>query len=334
MSKVSVYVDKKKTLLNWVRVYVRKSLDEICHYMEIRLPKSERAKIEKHQHIAVYYANSLVERNLTMGYIDNISLDSTAKEETLIVTARTAARDIIDSSWSDEIRNKTLLGVTSYVANPFDIDVTCMPTNEGDFTSLISTFGWENESPWQKLIQAADNQGFILTSSQIGGLYIWKVASGVRREGFKLIEGQSVRAIKDVDEGSEQFYKYIIKGPDESITAYDKTCSRSGRVLTINLTDQSITKEQLQRRAETEIRRRRERRVTVTCPDWGLSENQLKKLGSLSGKEIFWETNFLTPVTLPSLDIDANLLTSQIEYNADNKNLSCDIQLVNREAYL
>ncbi|WP_020613099.1 hypothetical protein [Sediminispirochaeta bajacaliforniensis] len=334
MSKVDVYVNNKRTNLHWLSVYIRKSLDEICHYIEVELPTSERSKVEKHQHISVYYSNPMVKRNVTMGFIDDISLDNTARDEKLVVTARSAARDIIDSSWSDEITDKTLLGVVKYIADRFSIDVSCMPTSNGDFTKLVSSFAWENESPWQKLIQAADNQGFILTSSQTGGLYIWEVAGGVRKEGFKLIEGQSVRSIKDSDKGSEQYHTYVIKGPDgNSVTAYDKSC-QNNRILTLNLTDQTITKDQLSRRAETEIRRRRERRITVSVADWGLSLAQLKKLGNLSGKEIFWETNFLTPVKLPSLSIEANLLTSQIEYKADAKSMSCDIQLVPREAYL
>lgn len=338
MSRIDVYVDEKKTALKWKRVYIRKSLDEICHYIEVDLPFSERSKVKKHQHISVYYTNAAVSRNVTMGYIDAISINEDAQRQVYTVVARSAARDIVDSQWSGEIRNTTLYNIVYKLAKEFGTislkDTVYIPTNTADPTKIVACFSWENESPWQKLVQEADNQGVIITSNQANGLYVWTVASGSRPEGFSLVEGQTVTNIRNDDNGTQQFYKYILKGPyGLETTGFDKTCPNN-RILTLNLTDQNISLEQMKRRCETEIRRRRERRITVTCPGWGLSEAHLKSLGSLDKKEIFWECNFLTPVKLPGIGVDATLLTCQIEYFADEKTEHCDVQTVNREAYL
>ncbi len=337
MSRIDVYVDNKKVSLAWTRLYVRKSLDEICHIIDVDIPLRERSKVREHQHISVYFTEGQIERNVTMGYIDTITVEGTAQKQAFKITGRSAARDIIDSQWSGEIRDTTLFGIVKKFAADFGLstdNTVYLPTNTPDPTKSVPLFAWENESPWQKLVQEADNQGFIISSNQANGLYVWKVASGARPEGFRLVEGQTVTDIKSAADATQQFYKYIIKGPyGTEVTGFDKTCPNK-RILTLNLTDQTISQEQMKRRCETEIRRRMERRITVTTPGWGLAADQLKSLGSLAKKEIFWEVNFLTPVILPTLGINATLLTSQVEYNADAKSQSCDIQLVNREAYL
>jgi hypothetical protein len=51
--------------------------------------------------------------------------------------------------------------------------------------------------------------------------------------------------------------------------------------------------EKLRRRAETEMRRRKETRVTAEVSGRGLDDEQLRRLGETSGKEIFWTPNIL-----------------------------------------
>jgi prophage tail gpP-like protein len=84
------------------------------------------------------------------------------------------------------------------------------------------------------------------------------------------------------------------------------------------------------------MNRRKENRVTVTVPGWGLTDTQIKNnLGSdTSGKEIFWVPNLLIPVSMPSLGLNASLLIAEVEQEADQETMSSTITLVNRGAYL
>jgi prophage tail gpP-like protein len=125
----------------------------------------------------------------------------------------------------------------------------------------------------------------------------------------------------------------VTGGYGEPARVIDNTCNNR-RILTIDLTNPGIEPSKLQRRAETEMRRRRENRVTVTVPGWGLTNPQIKNLGETDGKEIFWAPNLLIPVGMLSVGLEANLLIAEVEQEADRETMSSTITLVNREAYL
>jgi prophage tail gpP-like protein len=329
----------------WTRVYVRKSLDEICSYIEVETSPLDRTKIRAHDGIQVRYTNDYMQkqqdprqqsRPVATGFIDEIDLEISAKRRSLVVNGRSAARDIIDSSWSGSISNQTLLAVVREIAKPDGVNVWHMPTTVNkvpfDGTKLVTDFSWENESPWQKLIQEADNQGYLITSNQLGELYVWPVASGSRPEPFSLEEGSGIISIKDHESGAEQFNTYVFKGDSKEVTKYDTGC-RTKRRLTVNLTGKTMDDAALDRRIKTEMLRRRNRRITIGLYRWGLAEPVLEKMGDINQKEVLWEINFFAPVKMPSLDINARMLVSQVEYRADPKALSCEVQLSNPEAY-
>ncbi|MDR2964753.1 MAG: hypothetical protein LBU88_03155, partial [Treponema sp.] len=150
-----------------------------------------------------------------------------------------------------------------------------------------------------------------------GNLYLWKVASSDRQDGFNITEGKNVKCIKWTENGSEQFHEYIVKGGwnNEPERVIDNTCPR-GRTLTIDIDDPFIEGEKLRSRANTEMRRRREIKTVVTVPGWGLTDEQIVKLGNTNEREIYWIPNILIPVKMPSPRLDASLLISEVEYSA------------------
>lgn len=349
MSEVAVAVwnsaTKKYVNLSYRRVMVRKSLDEICHYAEVEIPESERSLVHKHGILQVRFLSQYIteSRNayggsygfhpVTTVYIDEVDEETEKNTHGIIVSGRSAARDIIDSKWSDTILGQpTLLEILKKIAGEFDIDAICIPTNRGDLTKPVFSFSFENESPWSKLLTIADAQGFIITSNQLGGLYIEQPARGVCNWGFAIEEGVNVRHPRISESGAEQFHEYIVNGSGNQGKAIDSTCPNK-RKLTINLSEFITDQEQLNRRAKTEMLRRRENKITCTLSGWGLTEEQIKKLGGTYHKEIFWEVNLLIPVKLPSCNVNANMLISQVEYTADTKSFSCDVTLVKPEAY-
>ena len=118
-----------------------------------------------------------------------------------------------------------------------------------------------------------------------------------------------------------------------SATVPDDTCN-TNRILTIDLTGFGLTEADLQRRAKTEMLRRRENRTTVTVSGWGLTDSQIQNLGSTARRELFWSPNFLIPVRIPSLGLSGNLLIAEVEHEASAESMQSMITLVRREAYL
>jgi len=334
--------------LLWRSIKVRKSLDEICHTLELEIAPSERLKVRKHHRLEVYCKNSLVgdsggKRRVTTVLVDEITASADAAGHSVMVTGRSPARDIIDSTWSDTDVGSTLYNDTDQTLKTIirqigkKFGITCDTFKyEGvdDPTDPVASFSFENESPWTKLTNEADQQGFIITSNEAGSLYLWRVAAVARKEPFHITEGANVKAIKWTENGSEQFREYIVKGGGhDPARVIDNTCPGS-RILTIDIDDPFVTETEIERRAMTEMRRRKETKAVVTVPGWGLSDEQIKSLGNTSGLEIYWVPNILIPVKVPSLGLNASLLISEVEYSANAEAMGCDITLVNREMYL
>jgi len=339
MSKVIVKNVTTGQELLWRSIKIRKSLDEICHTLELEIPPSERLKVGRHNRLEVICKNKLDidfdgERRVTTVLVDEVTPTADVTKHSIMVMGRSPARDIIDSTWSDTCHNNmTLREITCYIGNRFNIICDTFPTNQPDPTDLVYAFSWENESPWTKLIGESDNQGYIFTSNEAGNLYLWKVDSGNRVEPFHITEGVNVKSIKSTENGSEQFREYVVTGGGYKALVIDNTCP-GNRILTIDLTDPFIVETAVHRRAETEMKRRRENKTTVTVPGWGLTDEQIKSIGRTNKKEIYWFPNILIPVKVPSLGLNRKLLISEVEYTATTDAMNCDITLKNREAYL
>ena len=324
--------------LVWRRVKIRKSLDDICHTLEAELAPSERLKVRKHDRIEARYESPHITdsggaRRVTTVLADGITAE--AGEHRVTVWGRSPARDIIDSSWSGDYNRMTLRQLTRAVGKKFGIVCDTFPTDKPDPTGIVRAFRLENESPWAKLTGEADNQGFIFTSSEAGNLYLWPVpALSGTAWGFHLTEGVSIKNISWTENGSEQYHEYVVSGGfvDPPVKVIDTSCP-GGRVRTIDITRPGISEAELRRRAETEMRRRRESRVTVTAPGWGLTDGQIKRLGGTAEKEIFFVPNLLVPVKCPSIGLEAALLVSEVEYEAGPDRFGCTVTVVNKEAY-
>jgi len=339
--------------LLWRKLLIRKSLDEICHYMELTLPESEKDKIHKHDKVEIRVYNEYIsesernnrKRRITTIMVDEVTCTVDASQKSLTVIGRSPARDIIDSAWYGWCTNQmSLEAVANEIVSPF-LDaigiekfqfanrphVTRMPWN-GDETGPVFSFSWEAESPWTKLINEADNQGYIFTSNEAGNLYLMRADGTVRDEGFFLEEGQNIREIQTTQNGAEQFHEYVIRASHLEERQVDNSC-KNDRKLFINLTDPHLEREVLKRRAITELNRRRHNKTVATITGWGLTDPQIRALGDTYQKEIFWNPNFLIPVNMPSIGLSGNLLISQVEYTADPSSMISTITLVNKEAY-
>jgi prophage tail gpP-like protein len=338
MSRIIVTNVTRGRELLWRNIKIRKSLDDICHTLELEIPKDERLNVGKHDKIDVRYENKHIKdsggrRRVTTVLVDEVTASVDITKHSAIVLGRSPARDIIDSTWSGILADMTLGQVVKEIGKTFNISCATFPTNKPDKTEPVYGFSWENESPWAKLINEADSQGYILTSNEAGNLYVWAVKSALE-EGFHLTEGQNIKTAEWKENGAEQYHTYVVTGGGETVTITDDTC-RSNRILTIDISDPLIEPKKVERKAETERNRRRENRTTVAVSGWGLIDRQIKDLGAVtSGKEIFWVPNILIPVRIPSLGLSRNLLISEVEYEATPEAFGCVVTVVNRDAYL
>jgi prophage tail gpP-like protein len=350
MSRIIVRnVYKNNVELLWRNIKIKKSLDNICHTLELEMPLSEHDKVSRHDMITVRYDNPSIHKDF--GYVTTVLVDEVTKsmdseKSSVLVIGRSPARDIIDSTWTDTYDGLTLLKLTKKIAAEFGI-TQCffIPNDTGndeyDPTKDVPSFSCENESPWMKLLAEADKQGLIITANEAGGLYVWKISGQTWWDDFQLIEGQNIKSIEWKENGAEQYCKYLInpEAPDSPPAETDPTCSKH-RKLTLDLPDPDLDDdEKIKRRAKTEMLRRRETRVTVTVPGWGLTDAQIQKIqkenGSVARTEIFWGLNLLIPVTMPTFgyrDI-VKLLVAEVEYEASAASMSSTLTLVNKEAY-
>jgi prophage tail gpP-like protein len=346
--------DKKDfTELVWRKLKVRASLDEICHYMELELSSSERGKIHTHDKVEVRYYNKYItdsdsRRRVTTVRVDEVSDITEPNRKAILVVGRSPARDIIDSAYSGIMAQTTLTRVVEdkpievktlnfedlarSLAGEFGISAYRFPKTS-PATGPVYEFDWTNESPWGKLIHKADEQGLIFTSNEAGDIQICRAATAVQWKGFDVSEKINARSIESTEIGAEQFHTYIGKDPNRrEAVCIDATC-KNNRILLFNITDEGLSEEDLERRVETEMRRRRGRRIVATVSGWGLTDTQLRALGDTDKKEVFWKPNFLIPVNIPSRKISGNLLLSQVEYQATESAMTAALTLVNEEVY-
>ena len=323
--------------LVWNRIQITKSLDEICHSLTLELPVSQRTNIAVHDTIEVRFYNKYITHNsgnlrVTTVLIDEITDTTDNGRKYITVLGRSPARDIIDSAWTGKAGGSDLLTVAKSIAGQFDIIVDHLPRGQNN-TETVSSFEWDCESPWTKLLNAADNQGYVFTSNEAGNLYLTKSGRDAEQWHFILAEGTNIKSVETTEAGAEQFHEYVVVSSGVQGSAVDGRC-KNKRVLTLNLSDFNLDQEKATRRAQIELYRRRKRTTKVTVSGWGLTDEQIKSFGRTEEKELFFNPNFLIPVYIPSAGIDGKMMISEVEYRAEPTAFDCTVGLVNPEVYM
>lgn len=323
--------------LIWNNVQITKSLDEICHSLTLELPVSQKKLLHVHDKIEVRFYNKYITHNesnslrVTTVLIDEITDNTDSGRKYITVLARSPARDIIDSTWTGAASGD-LLAVITAIADKFDITVHHLPRGQNN-TETVSSFEWDCESPWTKLLNAADNQGYVITSNEAGDLYVTKSGRDASYWHFIIEEGMNIKSIETTASAAEQFHEYIVVSSGVQGKAVDSHC-KNNRILSLNLSDFNLDQEKANRRAMIELYRRRKVTTKVTVSGWGLTDEQIKSFDTTYEKELFFNPNFLIPVYLPVVGLNGTMMISEVEYRAEPTGFDCTISLVNPEVYM
>lgn len=326
-----INLKKNHANIDYLSLNIRKSIDEICHYADIKIPFSERHKINKHDIIKIMYYSKYFTtkkpRPITTLLVDEIKITISKEEKSVSVIARSPARDIVDSSYSDSISSMSLLNVVKNIASKFSLTAEHYP-KDLDASPQVDSFNLENETAWNKLLDIAENNNYAIASSQLGNLYVWKKSQRISSlPGKKLIEGENIKTIEYTENGAYQFRNYTVKGNGKEATSSD-TSVKSKRCCSIVMTDSYVSEVELENRAKTEMKRRRSSTITVTVPGFGLSDEEIKKLETTIKTEVFYEANQSIPIIIPSLNINTSMVIKDVVYNLNKDNYSSTLTLV------
>lgn len=334
--QVKVYAGSRKTLINYTSLKVRKSIDEMCHTAEIACPLTELKKVKKHDVINIKMVMwNKDERNVTTTLIDDISATLNNTQKQMTIMSRSFARDIVDSSDSGRIEGGTLVEVVKNIAQKYNkkIAVEHYPTKI-DASPQIASFTWENESVWQKLLTVAENNSYSIASNQASGLYVWEKKQYLSSiPNHQLVEGVNIKSASLNKRGFEQFNCYRIKGNYAVSEKKDSSCDTK-RVFTLFFTDENISAAELERRALSEIARRKTDELSISVHGWGMHEKEIEKLKIMNDSliEVFYEPKQKIKVKLPSFDINSEKVIKSVELILSNNEYSANLILVDEGA--
>lgn len=334
-----------KAYENFSRLYIRLGLDEICQYLEMDVSKAQT--VHKHDTLKVLYAIDGFERLVATVRVDAISRLLNSNSQSYRISGRSAARNIVDSSYSEQWRGLRLYEIVQRIARRFGIATA----NYAGRTDVIEQFEFEAESPWQKLQTAASAQGCVLYSSQSGGLYLNTVAATQRPEPFSLVQNRNIEEISIEEDGSGQFYRYEVVGERGVGVAIDESCKDTKRIMSVNMSDSTMSLKELRRWARVQMQRRRSNTIKVRLLGWGLDKQGLdvvrdmaaqkhadEKKRKLYGFETLWQPNMYVPIRLDAYKIGTERpeyrLVSSVEYAVEADSISCNVSLKPREDYL
>jgi prophage tail gpP-like protein len=177
MSRIVVKNTTTGKTLVWRHLFIRKSLDSICHTLELAISPTDREKVHRHDKLEVRVPNPIMKdseeaggRRVATILIDEITAHVDGSTHGITIMGRSPARDIIDSTWSYDYKDMTLKALANSIGNKFGITCETFPLYAEDTTHLVPAFRLEGESPWTKLINEANNQGFLFTANEAGNL--------------------------------------------------------------------------------------------------------------------------------------------------------------------
>ncbi|WP_048797117.1 MULTISPECIES: phage baseplate assembly protein [Serratia] len=322
-SQVELYINNA-IFSGWVSVSVRRSLEHLAGSFELEMmlpgqpvPDSLRAGLP--------LALSIDGQRVITGYLDTVKHKITATAVQVTLSGRDKTGDLVDCSAihkGGQWRGRTLAQIADELCQPFGIAVRWQ-VDDDTAAKPFATYTLElSETVSDALTKAARHRGVLVTSNAVGDL-VFTQASSSRTDTLTL--GDNLLSADYTDDWRNRYSQYLIKGhsgggghnsnaktaallaapkgeaDDTGVTRYRPK---------IILADHKIDANSARQRAIREERRAiaRSERFSATVRGW------------FRANGLLWDTNLLTRVVAPRINVNAeDLLVCQVEFTLSKK---------------
>lgn len=265
------------------------------------------------------------------GYVDDVMPSIDASSHNVTIKGRDKTGDLVDCSaihktgqWS----NKKLDVIASDLCEPFGIKVI-VNTDVGD---AFVTAGLENsETVFETLERLARQRGVLLTSDGLGNLVMTR--AGNERLSATLKEGVNIKSASATFSHRDRHSVYIGKGSHAGngelfgVTANEPTSEiqdnniKRYRPLIIHAEDNATVASLKKRIAwQKNVNYGRGTSVNVTVVGW-------------QNKGVLWRINKSIKIESPSIDVNHELLISNVNYVLDRNGTVTTLTLKHASAY-
>jgi prophage tail gpP-like protein len=250
------------------------------------------------------------------GYIDKVSPSFSASDHAISITGRSKSADLVDCSavhkpghW----RGLTALELASVLAEPFGVSVIAMSDVGAPFPSFKLEQG---ETAFEALDRCLKQRELLACSYGNGGILLVRV--GAWSSSTALVQGENILQASANYDMTDRFSEYLVQGQQPG---NDKVYGEAAANVHAKTRDESVARYRpfilrsesagdvaaARQRAAWERTVRAARSVTVSVTVQGFRMRD----GGL------WTENSLTEVDIPYLQIQQELLISQVTYRRD-----------------
>jgi prophage tail gpP-like protein len=329
-----------RQLKGWKSVRISADLTKACREFELEAidinlpvadPPGNPILIRPMDPVQLYAGTDIV----VSGYVDRIKIKAAKTETGINISGRSITEDIVDCvniASPDEWRNKTFLQIATALCERYSVEVVAEVT-EGITDTKIGRFRIRRgEKVFQALDRLARKRSVMLTDDEQGRLVITR--AGAVRSETKLSLGDNVIE-SDFDYDASGLYSLIhCRGwqpPEDNdsadIIAVFSEASEDAvnrpRILEV-MPEGRATRENCQRRAQTEAMARSGRSIDGTIKVMGWRQNN----GEL------WRPNLLVQYRDTVQGIKADLLIVSVDFTLSlDEGEVCTMRLAPPEAY-
>ena len=322
----------ESVLSGWSSVSVSRSIDSLAGSVDISMVDKwllEEMPIAPDIACRV----EIDDARVLTGYIDSVSLNTTATGNRMGMAGRCKTGNLVDCSIISNVStwaNVDIVRLATELCDPFGIKVINRLSSVGTKSKSVTLN--DGESPFEIIDRLCKERAILCLSDTNGDLVLTN--AGEERANDRLEEGVNVLSADVSYEFTNRFARYIVKGQDntqgdgwnsgtvkQAGESFDEGVTRyRPKILTA---DNAITVATLKKRAAWEAQTRAGRSIKVA----------LKVVGWTQSNGDLWRENLLVFCKIPSLRVDSDMLINQVDYSQQESGTICSLQLVRPDTY-
>jgi prophage tail gpP-like protein len=269
------------------------------------------------------------------GYVDHRKISYGASEHVISIAGREKTAVLVDCSVAGnnlEFSNITLLDFAKKICGPYGIGVAASGSAATEKNKKISVD--LGSTVFDALEKSCRLQGYLPISNGSSGIVLSRAGSS--RASTALVEGQNILTASLSVDASTRYHTYRVVGQHQggdwltgaaasaiSATAVDAGVSRTDRVLIVHA-EGCISAANAKSRAQWEATVRAARGIVATVAVQGWTQSD----GSM------WRPNSLVAVRSPLLEIDAEMLISEVIFSLDSNGTRSELHLKSPDSFI